>query len=213
MNIGIIGSGHIGGTVGRLWAKAGHHVLFSSRNPEQLTGLVKSVGSNARAGSIREATEFGEVVLLSVPWSGMEEVLAAAGPLNGKVVIDTTNQFTPNGLQQFPGGISAAEYNARRVKGARLVKAFNTLTSEFQAEAAGRSGQQRVAMPYVGEDVEAKRVVAALITDSGFDPFDVGGWSEARFIEPPRRPHAFYGEEWDLDTARALLAQLQAQQG
>jgi 8-hydroxy-5-deazaflavin:NADPH oxidoreductase len=213
MHIGIIGAGHIGATVGKLWAKAGHSVLFSSRNPEQLTELVKVAGPNTHAGSIQEAAEFGEVILLSVPWGGVEGALTAAKFRNDTIVIDTTNQFSTGGLQHFPGGISALEFNARRAKGARLVKAYNTLTSGFQAESAGRGGQQRVAMPYAGEDVQAKQVVARLISDSGFDPFDVGGWSEAHFIEPPRRPGAFYGEEWNLDTARALLSQLTGYQG
>lgn len=210
MNIGIIGSGHIGGTVGRLWAKAGHHVLFSSRNPEQLTELVQTVGPNAHAGTIREAVTFGEVLLLSVPWTGVEEALVAAGPLDGKIVIDTTNQFTSKGLQQFPGGISAVAFNARRAQGARLVKAYNTLTSGFQSESAGRSGPDRVVMPYTGQDSDANDIVAQLIRDSGFEPFEVS-WDLAYAIEPPRRPGAFYGEEWNVDTARALLAQLKGQ--
>lgn len=208
MKIGIIGSGHIGATVGQLWTRAGHEVLFSSRHPEQLSELLRDAGANARAGSIREAADFGEVVLLSVPWRAVEEALAAAGSLAGKIVIDTTNQFAAGGVQPLPGGISALEFNARRARGARLVKAYNTLTSGFLAQSAGRSGQQRVVMPYAGEDAQARQVVERLIAESGFDPFDVGGWSEAYLIEPPRRPGAFYGEEWHLDTARTLLNQL-----
>src|ERR1700694_3768011 len=98
MNIGTIVAGHIGGTVGRLWAQAGHHVFFSSRNPERLAELVQAIGPNAQAGTIREAAQFGEVLLLTVPWNGVEEALTAAGPLNGKIVIDTTNQFGPGGV-------------------------------------------------------------------------------------------------------------------
>ena len=212
MKIGIIGSGRIGATVGTFWAKAGHSVLFSSRHPEQLTELAKEAGPHTRTGSIQEAAEFGEVVLLSVPWGAVEEILATVGSLHGKIVIDTTNQYAAGGVQQLPGGISALEFNARRIKDARLVKAYNTLTSGFLAASAGRNGQSRVAMPYAGEDVQAKQVVARLISESGFDPFDVGGWSEARFIEPPRRPGAFYGEEWNLETAHALLSQLTGDQ-
>jgi 8-hydroxy-5-deazaflavin:NADPH oxidoreductase len=208
MKIGIIGSGRIGGTVGRLWAQAGHSMLFSSRHSEQLTALAQTVGKQAQVGTMREAAQFGEVLLLSVPWMGVQNALTAAGPLNGKIVIDTTNQFTTTGLEQFPGGMSASEWNARRAPLARWVKAYNTLTAGFQAEAAGRSGPERVVMPYVGEDVQAKHIAARLIEDSGFEPFDIGGWREAHFIEPPRRPGAFYGEEWHLDTARHLLAQL-----
>lgn len=208
MKIGIIGSGRIGGTVGRLWARAGHSVLFSSRHPERLAALADEVGHGAQAGTIRDAAQHGDVVLLSVPWTAVESALAEAGPLGGKIVIDTTNQWSHTGLVELPGGVSSTEFNARRAGGARLVKAYNTLTSGFQAQSAGRSGPARVVMPYAGADAEAKRVVAGLIDDSGFAPFDVGGWEMARYIEPPRRAGAFYGEEWHLDTAQALLEQI-----
>ena len=209
MNIGTIGAGHIGETVGRLWAQAGHHVFFSSRNPERLTELVQAIGPNAHAGTIREAAQFGEVLLLTVPWAGVEEALAAAGPLNGKIVIDTTNQFGPGGVAQLPHGMSAIEFNSQRANGARLVKAYNTLTAGFQAQSAGRSGPERVVMPYAGQEVAAKQVVAQLISDSGFEPFEVP-WEFVHAIEPPRRAGAFYGEEWHLDSAQALIAQLAA---
>jgi predicted dinucleotide-binding enzyme len=208
MKIGIIGSGHIGSTVGALWIKAGHEILFSSRHPEHLTALVAQLGPKAHAGSIAEAVAFSDVLLLSVPWGGVAEAIGAAGSLAGKIVIDTTNQYGRGGLEHFPNGISALEFNAHRMPGAKLVKSYNTLTSGFQASAAGRTGPTRVAMPYAGENADAKQVVAGLITDSGFDPFDVGGWKEAHFLEAPRRPGAFYGEEWHLDTAAELLAQL-----
>lgn len=213
MQIGIVGSGRIGGNVGRLFARAGHEVIFSfSRNLGRLEALATSVGANSRAGTPREAAEWGEVVLLSVPWGLVDEALNAAGPLGGKILIDTTNPYTAGGLKTLPGGVSAAEYNACRAEGARLVKTYNTLTASFQAGAAGRTGPDRVVMPYAGEDKDAKRVVAGLIDDSGFEPFDVGGWAEARHLEPPRRPGGFYGEEWHLDTARDLLEKLTRRQ-
>lgn len=92
MKIGIIGSGHIGGTLGVLWAKAGHEVFFSSRHPDQLADLVKRAGPSARAGTPREAAAFGEVILISVPYGALPEVgrdLASA--LTGKVVLETGN--------------------------------------------------------------------------------------------------------------------------
>ena len=211
MNIGIIGSGRIGGTIGRLWVQAGHAILFSSRNPEQLTELVRSVGPNARAGTIREAAEFGDVILLSVPWAGVQEALDDAGSLGDKVVIDTTNQFSPNGVVQLPHGMSGLEFNAQRAKGGMFVKAYNTLTAGFQASSAGQQGVERVVMPYAGQDARAKQIAAQLINDSGFEPFEVP-FDLVHAIEAPRRPNAFYGEEWHLDTARALVAQLSAKQ-
>ena len=197
MRVGILGSGRIGGNAGRLLARAGHEVLFSfSRSPEKLEALAHEAGNGARAGTPREAAEFGEVVVLSVPWALVDEALEAAGPLEDKVLVDTTNQFGPGGLAEIPGGISAAEFNARRARGARLVKSYNTMTAAFQAEAAGRTGEERVAMFYAGEDAEAKRVVAGLIDDSGFAPVDAGGWGEVWIMEAPRRDGAVYGEAY-----------------
>jgi predicted dinucleotide-binding enzyme len=98
-------------------------VLFSfARDPQALVQLSAGVGPNARAGTPRQAATFGEVVMLSVPWSAIDEALAQAGSLAGTIVIDTTNQFGPHGVQELPGGISAAEYNQRRIPQARLVK-------------------------------------------------------------------------------------------
>jgi predicted dinucleotide-binding enzyme len=182
-------------------------VLFSfSRDQRALADLVAVAGHKARAGTPGEAASFGEVVMLSVPWGVIDEALAQAGPLDGKVVIDTTNQFGPHGVEDLPGGVSAAEYNQRRLPGARLVKAYNTLTMGFQESAAGRTGPDRVVLFYAGEDAGAKAVVARLIDDSGFEPVDMGGWATVHYMEAPRRPGAVYGEEYHLAEARAFVA-------
>jgi Protein of unknown function (DUF3224) len=87
-----------------------------------------------------------------------------------------------------------------------LVKAYNTLTAQFQADAAGRPGAERVVMFLCGDDVHAKAVVSGLIEDSGFTPFDVGRLAEAAVMEAPRRPGAVYGEEFHLDDAKVFFA-------
>jgi predicted dinucleotide-binding enzyme len=123
-------------------------------------------------------------------------------------VIDTTNQFGPGGVEQLPEGLTAAQLNQSRIPGARLVKAFNTLTAGFQAEAAGRTGPDRVVMFMCGDDREAKEVVARLIDDAGFTPVDVGGLADAAQMEAPRRPGAVYGEEYHEEEARRFVADL-----
>ena len=204
MRIGIVGAGRIGGNAGRLFAGAGHEVMFSgSRDQAKLDRLAADAGG-ARTGSPREAVEFGEVVMFSVPWRAVDDVLAQTGSLDGKVVIDTTNQYGEGGLEQLPK--PAAEVNAERMPGARLVKAFNTLTSGFQGEAAGRG----VAMFLAGEDAEAKRLVAGLIGDIGFEPVDVGGWAEVPIMEAPRRDGAVYGEEYSSADGRRIAEALRA---
>jgi 8-hydroxy-5-deazaflavin:NADPH oxidoreductase len=190
MRIGIVGAGRIGGNAGRLFAGAGHEVMFSgSRDPAKLERLAADA-DDARTGSPREAVEFGDALMFSVPWRAIDDVLAQTGSLDGAVVIDTTNQYGAGGLEQLPE--PAAQVNAERMPGARLVKSFNTLTSTFQGEAAG-SG---VAMFLAGEDADAKLLVAGLIRDIGFEPVDVGGWAEVPIMEAPRRDGAVYGEAY-----------------
>lgn len=207
MRIGIIGSGNIGANAGRQFARVGHEVLFSfSRDQTKLDGLAAEVGPSARAGTPAEAVAFGALVLLAVPWPAIDEALAQAGPLDGKIVIDTTNQFGRGGPVPLPDGISAAELNARRMPGARPVKAFNTLTAGFQAAAAGRTGDDRAALFLAGEDAAAKQTVAGLIEQIGFAPADVGGWAQAWISQAPRRPGSVYGEEYRPEAARRIAA-------
>ena len=208
MRIGIVGTGRIGANAARLFAKAGHDVVLSfSRDQDKLDALAAELGG--RAGSPREAVEASEVVFFSVPWRLIDDVLEQMGPLEGKVVIDTTNQFGAGGVEDL-GGRTAAQVNAARMPGARYTKAFNTLTSGFQAVAAGRTGPDRVVMFMCGDDEEAKRVVAGLIDDAGFTPIDVGGTAEAAPMEAPRRAGAVYGEEVHEDEARAFVERLRS---
>jgi 8-hydroxy-5-deazaflavin:NADPH oxidoreductase len=208
MRIGIVGAGRIGANAARLFAKAGHDVVLSfSRDQDKLDALAAELGG--RAGSPREAVEASEVVLFSVPWRLVDDVLEQTGSLEGKIVIDTTNQFGAGGVEDL-GGRTAAQVNAARMAGARYTKAFNTLTSGFQAEAAGRTGPDRVVMFLCGDDEEAKAVVAGLIDDAGFTPIDVGGSADAAPMEAPRRPGAVYGEEVHEDEARAFVEGLRS---
>jgi predicted dinucleotide-binding enzyme len=179
-------------------------MLSFSRDPAALEERAAAIG--ARAGTPAEAAAFGEVVMLSVPWRLIDTVLADVGSLDGKIVVDTTNQFGGGGLEDLPEGRTAAQLNAARMPGARYTKAFNTLTSGFQAEAAGRTGPDRVAMFLAGDDGEAKAVVAGLIDDAGFTAVDVGGTADAAIIEAPRREGAVYGEEFNEADGRAFVA-------
>jgi predicted dinucleotide-binding enzyme len=209
MRIGIVGAGNIGANAGRQFVRVGHEVLFSfSRDSTKLQRLAGVLGPRARAGSPREAVEFGEVVMLAVPWGTIDEALRAAGPLAGKVLIDTTNQFGPTGVLTLPDGVPAAVFNDRRMPGVRHVKAFNTLTAGFQAAVAGRSGDDRAAMFLAGEDADARQIVAALIAEIGFAPVDLGGWDQVWIMEAPRRPGAVYGEEYRPDAAQRIATAL-----
>jgi 8-hydroxy-5-deazaflavin:NADPH oxidoreductase len=195
MKIGIIGAGRIGGNCARQAVRGGHHVMLSfARDPSKLEELASELGDQASTGGVADAVAFGEAVIVSVPWGAIPEALEQAGTLSGKVVIDTTNQFGP-GPKPQPGQTAAA-FNAQRMPGARYVKSFNTLTSAFQAQAAGREGDRRVVQWMCGDDPEAKELVAGLIEDMGYVPVDLGGTAGCAVMEAPRRPGAVYGEEY-----------------
>jgi 8-hydroxy-5-deazaflavin:NADPH oxidoreductase len=203
MRIGVIGAGRIGGNLAQLLTWAGHEVVISyARDAGELAARAAEFG--CRAGSVAGAAAFGEVVVLSVPWRNIDAVLAEAGSLAGKIVIDTTNHFTQAGLADLQG-VTAAQVNQARMPGARLVKAYNTLTAQFQASTAGRTGPDRVVMFLCGDDEPAKAVVSGLITETGFTPFDIGGLADGAVMEAPRRPGAVYGEEFSETGARRFF--------
>jgi 8-hydroxy-5-deazaflavin:NADPH oxidoreductase len=204
MRVGIIGAGRVGGGIARQFAGAGHEVLLSfSRDPHSLQRLATGIGPAATIGTPADAVGFGEVVVISVPWSTLPQALEQAGPLIGKIVIDTTNQF--GGPPLPAAGETAAHFNAGRMLGARYTKSFNTLTAAFQAETAGRKGDERVVQWLCGDGVEAKHVVAGLIEDAGFVPVDLGGTAGCAVMEAPRRPGAVYGEEYRAADAQAVV--------
>jgi len=208
VRIGIVGAGRIGGGAARMFARAGHELLVSGgRNPSEFAELANEIGG--RSGTTREAVDFGEVFVFSVPWRVIDDVLPSLGPLEGKIVIDTTNQFGSGGVEDL-GGRTAAQVNAARMPGARYTKSFNTLTSAFQAEASQRTGVDRVALFVCGDDTEAKKLVSGLIADAGFVPVDVGGTADAAPMEAPRRDGALYGEEYHEPEAREAAEALRA---
>lgn len=204
MKIGIIGAGHIGAGVAKQAVRAGHEVLLSfSRDPASLENLAGELGERATTGPPRDAVEYGEIVVFSVPWGVIPSALEQAGDLSGRVVVDTTNQF---GSGPMPAdGQTAAAFNSARMAGARYVKSFNTLTAGFQAEVAGRAGDERVVQWVCGDDAGAKQLVSGLIEEMGYAPVDLGGTAGCTVMEAPRRPGAVYGEEYRIGDAEAVV--------
>jgi predicted dinucleotide-binding enzyme len=199
-----LGSGRIGANVGAQLAIAGHAVVFSgSRNPEKLRALAAS-SPGASAASPAEAVAGSEVVVFAVPWVQIDDVLRQAGSLAGRVVIDTTNQFGAQGIEQLDG-VSALETNARRMPGARLAKAFNTYTSGFQGDVAAGRVAGPMAMFHASADPSAAEVTATVVADCGFVPvrLDI---AFVDLMEAPRRPGAVFGEAYRPEDARRIAA-------
>ena len=202
MRIGIIGAGNIGGNIARRLALAGHTVIVSFAHDEaKLAAFAKEIG--ATAGSPKDAAGC-DVVVISVPWDAIDNALALSGPLDGRIVVDTTNQFGEDGLVDL-GGRTAARVNADRMRGSRYTKSFNTLTARFQSESAGRPDQTRVVQWLCGDDAGAKQTVGRLIEDAGYVAVDVGGIDTCSVMEAPRRPGAVYGEEYRLADAQRVV--------
>lgn len=185
MKIGFIGSGNIGGAIGELLARAGHEVLFSSRNPESLKPLVARVGPRARAGTPQEAIAFGDLVFLGVPFSSMPQIgRDYAGALKGKIVLDAGN---PNVRRDGPiaepavakgAGLATAEL----LPGARIVRGFNQLNFKVFLSEAHRAGA-RVAVPLGSDDAAALAIVSRLVTDAGFEPVAVGSLAASKSFD------------------------------
>ena len=131
LKIGVIGSGHIGGTIGGLWVKAGHSVLFSSRHPEELKPLIDSLGPLAKAGTVGDALDFGEVILVAVPYKAIPELAHDYGPkFAGKIVIDPANAVARRDGEELLNetkekGIGATTRSY--LKGSHVVRAFNSM--------------------------------------------------------------------------------------
>jgi predicted dinucleotide-binding enzyme len=185
VRIGILGSGNMGAALGRALAAKGHTVGFSfSRDPRKLVRLARSSGPEAYADSPREVARRSRVIVLAVHWQQVARVLRLAGDLRGKIVVDCTNPMNVGDTALVVGQrTSGAEIVARRARGARVVKAFNTVPSELLHDGAHLL-PERPAVCYCGDDRSAKRSVATLIRDIGFEPTDCGRLATARYLEP-----------------------------
>jgi predicted dinucleotide-binding enzyme len=203
--IGLIGSGHIGGTLARLAVEHGYEVVVSnSRGPETLVDLVAELGDHARAGTAQEAAKAGDIVVVTIPLKNYRQVPVA--PLAGKIVIDTNNYYP-----QRDGNIpeldseqtTTAELLQAHLPTSKVVKAFNHITADDLGSSGTPAGTpRRRALAVAGDDSDAKAQVSALIDDFGFDVVDAGPLAEGwRF----QRDTPGYIVALDTDEMRAAL--------
>lgn len=184
MKIGIIGTGNMGGGLGRIWAGKGHEVLFASRDLEAANVVAKSAGASAGSGTNAEAAAFGDAILLAVPWASVPDAIEASGSLSGKILIDCSMPLAADYMSLTIGHTtSGAEEVAGLAPGAKVVKAFNTVPAAV-IQVSPEFGSQAASVFYCGDDVDAKKVVGGLIADAGFEGIDSGPLKNARLIEP-----------------------------
>lgn len=188
MNIGIIGTGNMGAGLGKLWAKAGHQVIFSySRDENKLRELATAAAATAKAGTIQDAAA-QDVILLAVWLPALEEVIHAAGSLDGKIVITCVSGLQPDFTGHTIGlatdlKISVAETIQQLIPNAKVVEAFNTTFAEIIASDSRQFGADFPSVFYCGDDVGAKQIVVNLIEDCGYEPVDAGSLLVARTLE------------------------------
>jgi predicted dinucleotide-binding enzyme len=186
VKIGTIGSGRIGATLGGLWAKAGHEVMFSSLDLENDKKLAASVGPNARAGTSREAAAFADVLLLAVPYRAVPAVgKELAELIRGKIVIDASNPIVARDgdIATWARDKGAGLASAELLPGARIVRAFNAIGYARLPEFAQSKGE-RIGMPIAGDDAKAIEVASQLIREIGLEPVLVGPLAMGKYLVP-----------------------------
>ena len=193
--IGIIGAGRIGGTVGALWIKAGHPVMFASRNPAELKQMVAKLGPLAHAGTVAQAIRYADVIFLAVPYKALPQIGADnRAALKNKVVLDACNAIVPRdgdvATQALAEGVGLA--SQKYLEGTHLVRAFNTLGYQVLNAEANRPAP-RLAIPIAGDNKNAVRLAEKLVRDAGFDPVLVGGLDAARKFQ--QRGDPGYGQQ------------------
>ena len=190
MRIGILGAGMIGATAAKLFVRAGHEVAISnSRGPETLRELASELGPKGRAMNADEAARWAEIVLLAVPWRS-PEALPPVDAVTGKIVIDAMNPYQVDGTVIDLGSTTSSEETRKRLPGARIVKAFNTIWYKHLAE-LGRPDlpvEDRHAIFVAGDDQDAKSVVMRLIEQIGFGAVDTGSLVEGGRRQQPNAP-------------------------
>ena len=186
VKIGVIGTGRIGSAIGGLWVKAGHEVMFSDRDPEQVKRAIEGLGAElkpkARAGTVPEAAAFGEAIMIAVPYAALPAVQQQVGAqLRGKVVIDPNNPVPSRdgemAVQAREKG--AAVSTAALLPGARIVRSFNSWGHALMVREANRPAP-RMALPVAADDPAALKLGMQLVEDAGFDPVAVSSLAASK---------------------------------
>ena len=187
MRIGVLGSANVGQAFARAFLSRGHAVMVGSREPAKLAEFARE-HPGLQVGNNEETARFGELIVLATSFAGTKNALDLAGPQHfaGKVVMDATNplRFAEGQLPQLSLGFdtSAGEEVQRWLPQANVVKAFNTVGNAHFADPKLPGGPPT--MFIAGDDGGAKATVADIVQSFGWEPLDVGGIAESRYLEP-----------------------------
>jgi 8-hydroxy-5-deazaflavin:NADPH oxidoreductase len=186
--VAIIGTGNVGGTLAAEFAAGGQRFLLAGRDAEGARKIAAGLDGYAQAVSVDEAVQRADVLVVAVWLPDFEQFIAQyGGQLAGKVIVDPTNPVGPDGAGGYRKVIGEQESSGQILAGllpagARLVKAFGTLSAPTLAAAARRE-PERAVLFYAADDAAAGDLVAGLIRVAGFDPVPVGGLDQSIRIE------------------------------
>lgn len=180
----VVGTGTLGMALARLFVRSGETVALASRDPEKAARRAAEVGAGARGVALERAAGEGELIALATLWENTRQALHAAGPFDGRILLDATNPEAADGRSLAVGHTtSGAETIATWAPDARVVKAFNHSYAELLDVGPGFAGATP-ALLYCGDDAGAKERVATLIRRCGFDAVDAGVLASVRYLEP-----------------------------
>jgi 8-hydroxy-5-deazaflavin:NADPH oxidoreductase len=178
MKIAIVGKGRVGTALAPAFLRAGHEVIFAVRDPDD----AKHRGSDVRVLAVREAVDWGDVVIAAIMWEGVDDFLANAGDMRGKILIDCINPYDlASGLKRRIGGDASTASLIQSKTDAVVVKTLNQVGSPVMADTSAY--EARPLQFVAADDVNAKTVVTNLLAGIGFDVRDAGGLDHAIDLE------------------------------
>lgn len=194
MKIGFIGCGNIGKALAQQWVNAGHEVILSSRHPDSLKSFAKKLGPKASVASPEEASQQGEIVLLTIPLGEIPNLSEElVGALDGKIVMDTCNPYPDrdgqSGVEALKDRTGSGAWVANHLPGAIVIKAFNTVYYKLLESEAHRRGDL-IGVPLASDNEEALKTVSKLVKDAGFGPVIVGSLRKAKEFDNGTPPYA-----------------------
>ena len=187
MKIAVIGTGNVGTRLGKLFSLANHQVTMVSRSLQRAEQIAAKLGENVTGKTYQDAVENIKVVVLATPWleNATIKAIGQLGDLSKKIVVDCTNPLAADYMSNTLGHTtSSSEEIARLIPQAKVVKAFNTIFADVMQPGKQTFNSNKATGFYCGDDAEAKKVVAQLIEDAGFEPLDAGMLKNARYLEP-----------------------------
>jgi hypothetical protein len=180
--IAMIGAGDMGSALGRLWAAAGYHVIYATRNPDELDALVAETGHGAEAASVGEAARRADIIALAVPYKAEPSIAEQYGHLmKGKVMVNVDNAlaYRDGDIAEKAEAVGEAIYSARLFEGTRFIRAFN-LKAAYSFPDPDEVEQADFEIPWTTNDPSVRPIAEALIRATGGTPVYEGGLENAR---------------------------------